>query len=61
MCKQFDFFTLFFGFLYKSKGVVSIMISSNYSFCYFRTFILWNCSYHHYNICFPIIDQHFLG
>ena len=21
MCKQFDFFTLFFGFLYKSKGV----------------------------------------
>ena len=38
-------------------GVVSIMTSSNFSFCYFRTFILWNYFYRHYDNHFPIIDQ----
>ena len=33
------------------------MGSSNFSFCYFRTFILWNYSYRLYDKSFPIVDR----
>lgn len=33
------------------------MTSSNFSFCYFRTFFLWNCCYRQYDNFSPIIDQ----
>lgn len=58
--QRFDLFT--FKSVSINNGVVSIMVSSNFSFCCFRTFFLWNYRHRHYNEFSPIVDQkHILG